>query len=74
LGLFAWASSSFGIFLLSRLSKMLAPIYPSEFKSWEFDKEAAQIFLSRASGSALGHGASEDQKFVAKPTLSKTNF
>jgi len=49
-------------------------IYPIEFKSWEFDKEAAQIFMSGASGSALGHGASEDQKFVAKPTLSKTNF
>ena len=53
---------------------LLGMIYPSEFKSWEFGQKAAQIFVSGASDHCLWQGASEDQKFAAKLTPSKTNY
>lgn len=49
-------------------------VYPSEFKSWEYAKETAQIFVSGASGITCKQDASEDQKFAAKSTLAETNF
>jgi len=48
--------------------------YPNKLKSWEFGKETAQILKSGASDIVLEQGASEDSKFVAKPTMPKTNF
>jgi len=42
-------------------------------KNREFDKEAAQILESGASDIVREQGASEDPKFVAKPTPSKTD-
>jgi hypothetical protein len=49
-------------------------VYPSEFKSWEFDKEVAWIFSPERATIAERQGASEERKSVTKPTLSKTNF
>ena len=49
-------------------------LYWSEFKSWEFDKEAAQIFCSGTSSFVHEQSASEDKKCAAKPTPEKTNF
>ncbi len=43
-------------------------------KNWEFDEEAAQNFLSGTSDHCLWQGASEDEDFDAKPTMSKTDF
>jgi len=53
---------------------LLGMIYPSELKSWEFGQKAAQIFVSGASDHCLWQGASEDQKFAAKLTSSKTYY
>ncbi len=47
--------------------------YTNNSKRWEFDKEAAQNFLSGANDHCLRQGASEDKNFDAKPTSSKTN-
>jgi len=47
--------------------------YRNNLKNREFDKEAAPILGSGASDIVLNYGASEDLKFVAKPTLSKTD-
>ncbi len=52
----------------------VAATYREGLKNWEFDKEAAQIFASGASGIAHEQEASEDQKFAAKLTPTKTNF
>ncbi len=48
--------------------------YREGLKNWEFDKEAAQIFASGASGIAHEQETSEDQKFAAKLTSAKPNF
>lgn len=50
------------------------PIYREGLKNWELGKEAAQIFMSGTNGIAFRQDVSEDQKFVAKPTPTKTNF
>ena len=48
-------------------------IYRNGLKNREFEEEAAQIFASGASGHCQRQGASEDQKFAAKLTQSKTD-
>jgi hypothetical protein len=49
-------------------------IYRSEFKNWEFDKEASQMISPERATIAERQGASEERSSVTKPTLSKTNF
>jgi len=48
-------------------------IHRNNLKNREFDKEAAQILESGVSDIVQEKGASEDPKFVAKPTPSKTD-
>ena len=43
-------------------------------KNREFDKEAPQIFCSEQANIAERQGASENEKYEAKPTQSKTDF
>ena len=46
---------------------------PREIEESGDAKEAAQIFVSGASDHCLWQGASEDQKFAAKPTQAETD-
>ncbi len=51
----------------------MSSIYRNNLKNREFGKEAAQILGSGASDIVREQGASEDPKFVAKPTMPKTD-
>jgi len=66
-----------GIFLIDGTwryaEKMLHTLYRKNLKNREFGKKAAQILESGASDIVLEQGASEDPKFVAKPTSPKTD-
>ena len=48
-------------------------IYRNNLKNREFDKESAQIFSSGASDIVQAQGTSEDKKFSAETTQSKTD-
>jgi tetratricopeptide (TPR) repeat protein len=48
-------------------------LYRSNLKNREFDKEEAQILESGVSDIVREQGANEDPKFVAKPSMSKTD-
>ncbi len=56
------------------MAKIDKGIYRNNLKNREYDKEAAQIFVPGASVIAQEQGASEGQKFAAKPTQSETDF
>ncbi|MEN9655051.1 MAG: hypothetical protein RL235_1163 [Chlamydiota bacterium] len=49
-------------------------VYPEGLKNWETGKEASSDSRSGASGCALEHAASEDEKSEEKPTPPETNF
>ena len=51
-------------------------VYHTEvaWKDRKFDGESAQIFSSGASGLVQAQGTSEDKKFAAQATRSRTDF
>ncbi len=56
------------------LMESSAEEYPNNLKSWDFDKEAPQIFCPERGTVFIDTSQSEDEKSGAKPTQSKTNF
>jgi len=73
-----WVNSTYTLHIrdttanLQGVLKKKVQLHPNDLKSGEFDKEAPQNFYPERATIAERQGASEDENFGAKLTLSKT--